>query len=193
MGSELQRLMDGQLSWDDGAVADKREASGGTEDSTPQIWRLYSKAKEQLPNAARVENLTWRMMAMTLRKAGKSRYGDRQHERREWRLTKFVFRINDRDAQLKRAPPDQDRPRPPETIAITAEPSRSELDVAWTSEYTEHQLSVDTAADGGEFVHRPLYSEGPAFSYHAGYGNSLGFPSQVVRFLSKHHDRRMLM
>ena len=34
-----------------------------------QIWRLYSKAKTQLPNAERMENLTWRMMAMNMRRA----------------------------------------------------------------------------------------------------------------------------
>ncbi|KAI9485618.1 MAG: hypothetical protein EXX96DRAFT_14317 [Benjaminiella poitrasii] len=33
-----------------------------------QIWRMYTKAKDTLPNASRVENLTWRMMAMTLKK-----------------------------------------------------------------------------------------------------------------------------
>ncbi|KAI7859113.1 hypothetical protein BDC45DRAFT_255927 [Circinella umbellata] len=33
-----------------------------------QVWRLYTKAKDTLPNASRMENLTWRMMAMTLHK-----------------------------------------------------------------------------------------------------------------------------
>ncbi|KAK9718281.1 Sodium- and chloride-dependent GABA transporter 1 [Basidiobolus ranarum] len=32
-----------------------------------EIWRLYSKAKDNLPNGERLENLTWRMMAMTLK------------------------------------------------------------------------------------------------------------------------------
>ncbi|PSN69007.1 hypothetical protein BS50DRAFT_330498 [Corynespora cassiicola Philippines] len=34
-----------------------------------QIWKLYSKARTQLPNAERMENLTWRMMAMSMRRA----------------------------------------------------------------------------------------------------------------------------
>ncbi|KAI8884403.1 hypothetical protein K501DRAFT_332712 [Backusella circina FSU 941] len=33
-----------------------------------QVWRLYTKAKDTLPNGSRLENLTWRMMAMTLKK-----------------------------------------------------------------------------------------------------------------------------
>lgn len=44
---------------------------GDTEKNDPlatQVWRLYTKAKDTLPNASRMENLTWRMMAMTLNK-----------------------------------------------------------------------------------------------------------------------------
>lgn len=33
-----------------------------------QIWRLYSRTKSQLPNQERMENLTWRMMAVNLRR-----------------------------------------------------------------------------------------------------------------------------
>jgi GATA-binding protein len=40
-----------------------------------QVWKLYSRAKTQLPNAERMENLTWRMMAMNLRKMELERKG----------------------------------------------------------------------------------------------------------------------
>lgn len=33
-----------------------------------QIWKLYARTKKSLPNQQRMENLTWRMMAMTLRR-----------------------------------------------------------------------------------------------------------------------------
>ena len=33
-----------------------------------QIWRLYSRTKAQLPNQERMENLTWRMMTMNLKR-----------------------------------------------------------------------------------------------------------------------------
>ena len=33
-----------------------------------QIWKLYGKTKTQLPNQERMENLTWRMMAMNLKR-----------------------------------------------------------------------------------------------------------------------------
>jgi hypothetical protein len=38
-----------------------------------QIWRLYCKARTQLPNAERMENLTWRMMAMNMRHPARQR------------------------------------------------------------------------------------------------------------------------
>lgn len=43
-----------------------------------QIWKLYSKARTQLPNAERMENLTWRMMAMKMRGAAER---ERERER----------------------------------------------------------------------------------------------------------------
>lgn len=36
-----------------------------------KVWRMYTKAKDSLPHGARMENLTWRMMAMTLTKQNK--------------------------------------------------------------------------------------------------------------------------
>ncbi|KAI8576649.1 hypothetical protein K450DRAFT_274555 [Umbelopsis ramanniana AG] len=53
------------------------EASDSDDSDTPgkkkdplatQVWRMYTKAKDTLPNGSRLENLTWRMMAMTLNK-----------------------------------------------------------------------------------------------------------------------------
>ncbi|KAF9887281.1 hypothetical protein FE257_010409 [Aspergillus nanangensis] len=38
-----------------------------------QIWKLYSRTKAQLPNQERMENLTWRMMAMSLRRKEQQR------------------------------------------------------------------------------------------------------------------------
>lgn len=32
-----------------------------------QIWKLYSKTKSQLPNKERMDNLSWRMMSMSLK------------------------------------------------------------------------------------------------------------------------------
>lgn len=60
--------------------------AGGAELETPeemqrkdplatQVWKLYSKAKSQLPNAERMENLTWRMMAMNLKRMELERQG----------------------------------------------------------------------------------------------------------------------
>jgi len=57
--------------WKDDAAGDELENPDEMQRKDPlatQIWRLYSKTKKQLPNQERMENLTWRMMAMSLRK-----------------------------------------------------------------------------------------------------------------------------
>lgn len=57
--------------WKDDAAEDEVDNPDEMQRKDPlatQIWRLYSKTKKQLPNQERMENLTWRMMAMSLRK-----------------------------------------------------------------------------------------------------------------------------
>lgn len=58
--------------WKDGASGaaelDSPDEMQRRDPLATQIWRLYSKTKKQLPNQERMENLTWRMMAMSLRK-----------------------------------------------------------------------------------------------------------------------------
>ncbi|QRV82690.1 GATA type zinc finger [Ceratobasidium sp. AG-Ba] len=49
--------------------ADADSVSGRIEDPiAAQVWKMYHKTKATLPHAHRMENLTWRMMAMALRK-----------------------------------------------------------------------------------------------------------------------------
>ncbi|CAO3613330.1 unnamed protein product [Cunninghamella echinulata] len=48
--------------------ADTAMDNSDSDNNTTQVWRLYTKAKDTLPNGSRLENLTWRMMAMTLKK-----------------------------------------------------------------------------------------------------------------------------
>jgi GATA-binding protein len=58
-------------SWKDDAAGDEMDSPDEMQRKDPlatQIWKLYSKTKKQLPNQERMENLTWRMMAMSLRK-----------------------------------------------------------------------------------------------------------------------------
>ncbi|KAF8864692.1 hypothetical protein BDZ45DRAFT_19746 [Acephala macrosclerotiorum] len=57
--------------WKDDAAGEELDSPDEMQRKDPlatQIWRLYSKTKKQLPNQERMENLTWRMMAMSLRK-----------------------------------------------------------------------------------------------------------------------------
>ncbi|CEH15482.1 GATA-4/5/6 transcription factors [Ceraceosorus bombacis] len=46
-----------------------------------QVWRMYAKQKNAMPHGARMENLTWRMMAMTLRKKKEQEKMEAEQER----------------------------------------------------------------------------------------------------------------
>jgi Fungal protein of unknown function (DUF1752)/Nitrogen regulatory protein AreA N terminus len=57
--------------WEDEAVRSGLESPDEMQRKDPlgtQIWKLYSKTKTRLPNQERMENLTWRMMAMNLKR-----------------------------------------------------------------------------------------------------------------------------
>jgi GATA-binding protein len=57
--------------WKDDTAGEELDSPDEMQKKDPlatQIWRLYHRTKKQLPNQERMENLTWRMMAMSLRK-----------------------------------------------------------------------------------------------------------------------------
>lgn len=64
--------------WKDDATGFESESPEEMQKKDPlgaQIWRLYHKQKNQLPNGERLENLTWRMMSMNLRRKEMERRG----------------------------------------------------------------------------------------------------------------------
>lgn len=57
--------------WKDNGDSETPETAEDLQKEDPlgtQIWKLYSKTKTRLPNQERMENLTWRMMAMNLKR-----------------------------------------------------------------------------------------------------------------------------
>ena len=44
-----------------------------------QVWRFFTKTKQQLPNQQRLENLTWRMMALSMRKKKQEEEAKQSH------------------------------------------------------------------------------------------------------------------
>jgi GATA-binding protein len=57
-----------------------------------QIWKLYSRTKAQLPNQERMENLTWRMMAMSLKRKERERLQQNRyvsHDSDAWTIALF--------------------------------------------------------------------------------------------------------
>lgn len=55
----------------DNAAADSTLSIDQLQDDDPlaaQVWKFFTKTKQRLPNQQRLENLTWRMMALSMRK-----------------------------------------------------------------------------------------------------------------------------
>lgn len=64
--------------WKDDSTADDTGNPEEMQQKDPlgtQIWKLYSRTKGQLPNSERLENLSWRMMSMNLRRKELERRG----------------------------------------------------------------------------------------------------------------------
>jgi len=62
--------------WKDDTVSADHETPEDMQKNDPlgtQIWKLYHRTKGQLPNGERLENLTWRMMSMNLRRKERER------------------------------------------------------------------------------------------------------------------------
>jgi len=65
-------------SWKDDGMGPELESPEEMQKQDPlgaQIWKLYHKTRGQLPNSERLENLTWRMMSMNLRRKELERQG----------------------------------------------------------------------------------------------------------------------
>jgi len=75
-----------------------------------QIWKLYSRTKTRLPNQERMENLTWRMMAMNLKRREKEQALYAMPTRKS-----FKHQTNKAAEQLKRP---YLRERPPPRVAL---------------------------------------------------------------------------
>lgn len=62
--------------WQDGVPHNAVDSPDEMQRKDPlatQIWKMYTRTKSQLPNQERMENLTWRMMAMSLRRQERER------------------------------------------------------------------------------------------------------------------------
>ncbi|KAK8434921.1 hypothetical protein IWX49DRAFT_500948 [Phyllosticta citricarpa] len=82
--------------WKNDAVADldDPEEMQKKDPIGTQIWRLYNKQKSQLPNSERMENLTWRMMSMNLRRMRRQSAQSRARCMSSMVLTKHAARLS---------------------------------------------------------------------------------------------------
>ncbi|KAJ5110239.1 Nitrogen regulatory protein nrfA [Penicillium argentinense] len=92
-----------------------------------QIWRLYTRTKSQLPNQERMENLTWRMMAMSLkRKEQQQRAQQSQKSQTQAHNQNEESPAPSGIAQLRLS--DQDSTSPQDQMNLEANPDAMNLD-----------------------------------------------------------------
>ncbi|CAO3702275.1 unnamed protein product [Rhizopus stolonifer] len=94
---------------------DKNESKDKEDPLSTQVWRMYTKAKDSLPNGSRMENLTWRMMAMTLTKEKKKEeesvvdtiYGETEDIKMSEEREFMIDNIPEYKAMKRRAPNEE--------------------------------------------------------------------------------------
>ena len=96
--------------WQDDATGEDLDSPEEMRKKDPlgtRLWKLYSRTKTQLPNQERLENLTWRMMSMNLKRQEEERkrsVGDDRIERMEELRLTVLTRQSQGNQPKSRAP-----------------------------------------------------------------------------------------
>ncbi|WWD17399.1 hypothetical protein CI109_101840 [Kwoniella shandongensis] len=102
-----------------------------------QVWKAYAKARDVLPNGQRMENLTWRMMHLTLKKKEEEAAAKEKQEREEAEQRERERQM-ERERQVRQPPvEEQQRGRSKGKSRIvgfagaTSSPSPNGMDIDW--------------------------------------------------------------
>lgn len=109
-----------------------------------QIWKLYSRTKSRLPNQERMENLTWRMMAMNLRRREQQQQQQQQAAYGDMIYSIGDFPSADTDAffSVKQVPPKSDLGTSSAPSGIAQQLRRS-VDHAAENEHSSDPMNLD--------------------------------------------------
>ena len=108
-----------------------------------QIWKLYSRTKSRLPNQERMENLTWRMMAMNLRRREQQQqqqaatYAKRSPTSGEPKVFGTDSYASEKQVKLKRPAP------PASTPSGIAQQLRKSIDKSADNEHSTSPMNLD--------------------------------------------------
>ncbi|OZJ04667.1 hypothetical protein BZG36_02887 [Bifiguratus adelaidae] len=119
-----------------------------------QVWRLYTKAKDTLPNGARLENLTWRMMAMTLKAKREAEKNNKPSSASSTPATSPSGAISD---QPRRAGQDQLPPLQAQSDAMDLEGGESSKAKMSSLNKLSGQKDIN--------MHRPEYEADPTTAF----------------------------
>jgi len=82
-----------------------------------QVWKAYAKARETLPNGQRMENLTWRMMHLTLKKQEELAAAAAAKELQERQQSLFTHQQQQQQQLLQQQQQQQQRQQAPQVAA----------------------------------------------------------------------------
>lgn len=91
-----------------------------------QIWKMYARTKANLPHAQRMENLTWRMMALALKK---KKEDEEKGNSGEKKLKQEEDATDRPDASSARPPGDSKEPEEEEERGRTIDKGKARVKV----------------------------------------------------------------
>jgi GATA-binding protein len=78
-----------------------------------QVWKMYAKTKATLPNQQRMENLTWRMMALALKKKERDeKEREKEEKSKQESKEKSFHSKQDQEKDLSRSTSSEDQNHP---------------------------------------------------------------------------------
>ncbi|KAI9321497.1 hypothetical protein BX666DRAFT_1874736 [Dichotomocladium elegans] len=136
-----------------------------------RVWRMYTKAKDNLPNGTRLENLTWRMMAMTLKNKKKDDddnnddKNDKKSNNDDEEMIEEIERPKAQSIAIKQTS-SVEPPIPDDTIGLLSSSAPPYMMDFLREEYEPKSVMVTGSARADNLHHctiHPLYQHHPPF------------------------------
>jgi GATA-binding protein len=129
------------------------EAMAAKDPLATHLWRVYAKAKSGLPNGARMENLTWRMMSLKLNKqrAAEAQAAAAAAEAQAQAQAEHVSPIAKQPHQEKafqQAAAEEERGRRGRSIGNSASPEDDFADMDWRKQSRSRSRAPVSMAGG---------------------------------------------
>lgn len=114
-----------------------------------QVWKMYAKQKSAFPNGQRMENLTWRMMAMSLRRKRESEAAALAKEKEHQEARSKEDRRDEDEKSSHSSPTPEAQPPPEPAAEETSKKVEEKVENAVSSTSVEKQPQPDEEDERG--------------------------------------------